>query len=108
MIKLSRIESIPMSELIVPTYSPTRETPKPISSGDAKLMDAAKKLEASFLAEMLKSAGFGKSRENLGGGAGEDQFGSFLVQAQAEAMVEKGGIGLAQSLFEALKDSENE
>ncbi|AML51031.1 hypothetical protein RC74_06860 [Falsihalocynthiibacter arcticus] len=97
-----------MSDLIAPTFSQNRTNPKPLSSEDTKLMDAAKKLEASFLAEMLKSAGFGKSRENLGGGAGEDQFGSFLVQAQAEAMVEKGGIGLAQSLFEALKESENE
>lgn len=78
-----------------------------VSAHDTNLMSAAKKLEASFLAEMLKSAGFGKSRENLGGGAGEGQFGSFLVQAQADAMVENGGIGLAQSLFEALKDNAN-
>ncbi|WP_299372666.1 rod-binding protein [uncultured Tateyamaria sp.] len=71
---------------------------------NAALMDAAKKLEATFLAEMLKSAGFGKSRESLGGGAGEDQFSSFLVQAQATEMVEAGGIGLAEALFDALKE----
>lgn len=71
---------------------------------DAALMKAAQDLEASFLAEMLKSAGLGKPREMMGGGAGEEQFGSFLRQAQAEAMVESGGIGLAQSLFEALKE----
>ena len=29
------------------------------STTDMKLLDAAKKLEATFLAEMLKSAGFG-------------------------------------------------
>lgn len=71
-------------------------------------MEAAKQLEASFLAEMLKSAGFGKTSESFGGGAGEDQFSSFLVQAQADAMVEAGGIGLAESLFEALKENSND
>lgn len=71
---------------------------------DQRLWDVAQKLEASFLSEMLKGAGFGKSRESFGGGVGEDQFGSFLRNAQAQEMVKRGGIGLAQSLFEALKE----
>jgi Rod binding domain-containing protein len=71
---------------------------------DDKLRDASEKLEASFLAEMLKSAGFGKNPESFGGGDGEDQFASFLVQAQADKMVEAGGIGLAEQLFDALKE----
>ena len=70
---------------------------------DAPLRAAARALEASFLAEMLKSAGFGQARDAMGGGAGEDQFASFMVRAQAEKMAEAGGIGLAESLFEALK-----
>ena len=76
----------------------------PLSADDKVLMDAAQKLEASFLAEMLKAAGLGQSREQFGGGAGEDQFGSFLVQEQALAMVRAGGIGLSQTLFETLKE----
>lgn len=75
---------------------------------DAALRDAAKKLEATFLAEMLKSAGLGQSRESFGGGAGEDQFASFLLQAQAEKMVDAGGIGLAETLFKALKERDSE
>ena len=74
---------------------------------DAELMDVARKLEASFLSEMLKSAGIGKTPDSFGGGAGEDQFASFLRQAQAEEMVKSGGIGLAQSLFDALKEQDN-
>lgn len=66
------------------------------------VMTAAKQLEAAFLAEMLKSAGLGETPEGFGGGIGEDQFASFLREAQASAMVEAGGIGLAQQLFEAL------
>jgi Rod binding domain-containing protein len=76
-------------------------------SGDAALRTAAQKLEATFLAEMLKAAGLGESRSAFGGGEGEDQFSSFLVQAQAEEMVAAGGIGLAEALFEALKEREN-
>jgi Rod binding domain-containing protein len=80
----------------------------PLSSRDTALMEAAQSLEASFLAEMLQSAGLGKTSESFGGGAGEDQFGSFLVQEQAKHIVKGGGIGLAQSLFEALKEQHND
>ena len=77
--------------------------PSILSRKDQPLMEAAQKLEANFLAEMLKSAGFGNTRQSFGGGAGEDQFGSFLRQAQADEMVKAGGIGLAESIFETLK-----
>ncbi|MCF3592665.1 rod-binding protein [Rhodobacteraceae bacterium LMO-12] len=75
---------------------------------DQALMDAAQKLEATFLSEMLKVAGMGKTRDAFGGGAGEDQFASFLRQAQAEEMVKAGGIGLAESLYQALKEKADE
>jgi len=76
--------------------------------GDAALFEAAQQLESSFLEEMLKSAGFGAPRDAFGGGAGEDQFSSFLRQAQADEMVKAGGIGLAESLFDALKERADE
>ena len=75
---------------------------------ETALRQAAQDLEATFLAEMLKSAGFGKSRESMGGGAGEDQFASLLVRAQAEQMTKAGGIGLAETFFNALKEAEND
>lgn len=68
--------------------------------------DVAVELEAAFLAEMLKSAGLGQSRETLGGGAGEDHFGSFMVQAQAREMASAGGIGLAETLYHSLMQAE--
>jgi Rod binding domain-containing protein len=64
---------------------------------------AAQKLEATFLAEMLKSAGVGAPRDSFGGGVGEEQFASFLREAQAEEMVKAGGIGLAEALFDTMK-----
>ncbi|WP_373456015.1 rod-binding protein [Tropicibacter sp. Alg240-R139] len=82
--------------------------PRAETSNDRALRDVAQKLEATFLAEMLTSAGLGKSRSLTGGGAGEDQFQSFLVRQQAEQIAKSGGIGLSETLFNALKESQNE
>ncbi len=67
-----------------------------------ELRDVAKAFEASFLAEMLKASGLGKSRSEFGGGAGEDAFSSMMVDEQAQLMVERGGIGLSESIFQSL------
>lgn len=67
-----------------------------------ELRDVAKAFEAAFLAEMLKSSGLGKSRSEFGGGAGEDAFSSMMVDEQASLLVERGGIGLSESIFESL------
>lgn len=90
-----------------PVSSPPPGTPHGRPSGaarDDQLRQAARELEASFLAEMLKAAGLGEMPDAFGGGAGEEQFASFLRLEQAREMVDAGGIGLAQSLFEALKE----
>ena len=84
--------------------------PDPIRSAPdetrhAALRKAAAELETAFLTEMLKSTGFGQARDSFGGGAGEDQFSSILVRAQAEQMTMAGGIGLAESLFHALLET---
>ena len=86
----------------LPPPRPTSALPDYVNA-NAKLRDAAQKMEATFLAEMLKSAGVGAPRETFGGGAGEEHFSSFLREAQAEEMVKAGGIGLAEALFEAMK-----
>ncbi len=77
---------------------------RPQQDRDPALWAAAQKLEASFLAEMLKATGLGETSETFGGGIGEEQFGSFMREAQAEQMVAAGGIGLAEAIFESLKD----
>lgn len=90
----------------ISTISQSRvPAPQPL---DAPLRKAAMDLEAAFLAEMLKSAGLGESRDSMGGGVGEDQFSSLLIRAQADQMAQSGGIGLAESLFEALKEANHE
>lgn len=68
----------------------------------APLRRAAEELEVAFLTEMLKSAGLGQTAGAFGGGAGEEQFASFLREEHARQMVDAGGIGLAERIFESM------
>lgn len=74
----------------------------PAEPRNAALRRAAEDLEAAFLAEMLKPMGAGATPAAFGGGTGEAQFSSFLVQEEARAMAASGGIGLAESIFQAM------
>ncbi|MGX9355979.1 rod-binding protein [Roseobacteraceae bacterium S113] len=78
-----------------------------LSPRDRMVWEAAQKLEATFLSEMLKSAGVGEISEEFGGGIGEEQFASFLRDAQAAEMVKTGGLGLAETFFHAMKEKSN-
>lgn len=89
---------IPLSPAAVPPIHARHAA----AAGDP-LYDAAVRLEATFLAEMLKSAGLGKGDGGFDGGIGEEQFTSFLTDLRAQALAEAGGIGLAESLFHAMK-----
>lgn len=68
----------------------------------AALKAATVELEATFLAEMLRSGGLGKPSEALGGGVGEEQFSSMLVLQQARQIAQAGGIGLSEILFNSI------
>ena len=59
-------------------------------------------LEAAFLAEMLRHSGLGEQESRFGGGIGETQVTSFLREAQAKAIVDAGGIGLAEMLMRSM------
>lgn len=87
---------------------PITAAPPPLqarpAARDAELLAAARQLESRFLAVMLESAGVGAPRTAFGGGIGEAQFASFLTEAHAEAIVARGGLGLAESIFESLKE----
>ncbi len=74
----------------------------------AAMREAAEKLEAAFLSEMLKGAGLGAMEGPFGGGEGESQFASLMREEQAKGMVEAGGIGLAEHLFNQMAKYENE
>ena len=90
-----------LSPLAGPHAQPGAASPAP-DARDAVLMEKAKALEAAFLSEMLGHAGLDADPDAFGGGAGEEQFASVLRQEQARLLVERGGIGLAESLFRAM------
>jgi peptidoglycan hydrolase FlgJ len=75
---------------------------QPTPSRTQDLHNQASRLEAAFLSQMLAHAGLDRAAEGMGGGAGAAQFASFLRDAQAESMVQAGGIGLSEALFRAL------
>lgn len=83
------------------------QVPPPMARAPAdavRLKRAAQAFEARFLSEMLKAAKLGEDHSDFGGGAGEAQFASFVRDAHAEALAARGGIGLAEHIFNALKD----
>jgi peptidoglycan hydrolase FlgJ len=92
-----------MEPVGLPPAPPVRSRPD-----DAQIMRVARELEANFLSVMLREAGVGAPRATFGGGAGEEQFASFLTDAYAERISDRGGIGLAEHLFRALKEASDD
>lgn len=92
--------------------NPIAATPLPPSrtavDREKTLWSLAQDLEASFLTEMLKTAGVGKALEGFGGGSGEDHFSSFLVREYASATVRAGGIGLSEAIYRSLVSAERD
>ena len=77
------------------------DVPKSVEPDHQRIV--AEDFEASFLAEMLKYTGINKTSESFGGGAGEDAFSSMLNDAYAKALVEAGGIGIADYVYQSLQ-----
>ena len=88
----------------IPPIAPMAQ-PREISADDA-LARVARDLEASFLSVMLRDSGVGRTPSGFGGGAGEDQFASFLTEAYARKIADRGGIGLAEVILRSLKGAD--
>lgn len=90
---------------MIPLVSPPALPAAAPGDRDLALMHTAKELETAFLSEMLSFSGLGEVSEGFGGGAGEEQFASFLRAEQGRLMVEQGGVGLAAMIFDQLKSA---
>lgn len=64
----------------------------------ARIEKTAKDFEASFLQVMLNQMFDSVDAGAFGGGSGEAAFKSFLTDAFARSMAERGGVGLSQDL----------
>jgi len=76
-------------------------TSKPVADGNIEqLRKTAQDFEASFLSQMLKPMFSNLSAAKpFGGGTGEDMWRSLQVKEYGTAISQKGGIGLADSVF---------
>ena len=88
----------------VPADAPMRSSS---AGGDAKFLEAAQRLEALFLSELLKPAEAG-SIAGDSVNSNVSQFASMLTDATADSIAGAGGLGLAETLFRAMvSDNEN-
>lgn len=78
------------------------QTHQTLPTPDSTLRQKAREMETAFLAEMLRHSGLNAQAGQFGGGIGEEQFASFMREAQAKAIVEAGGIGLSEPILRAL------
>lgn len=76
------------------------------ASSDEEMLEACKSFESYMLEQMYKSmeATVEKDEEDEGSNEYTNMFGDTLYQKYAEATVEAGGIGIAQMLYESMKN----
>ncbi|GAB4530906.1 MAG: hypothetical protein Kow00133_19620 [Amphiplicatus sp.] len=72
---------------------------------DAALRESAKAFEAAFLAQMLTQSGLAKTL-GANGGFGGEAFSGLLVEQYAAEIVEQGGFGLAEKIYEQLREKD--
>ena len=81
--------------LLQPTAQPSAEE----MAKRGHIKETAKKFEASFLGIMLQQRVVGvETAAPFGGGPGEAMFKSFMTDAMAKKMTDRGGIGIADKV----------
>ncbi len=72
---------------------------------DADLRRTAQEFESIFVAQMLQYSGLSKA-VSANGGFGGEAFASLLIEEYAARLVERGGFGVADKVYEQLRDKE--
>lgn len=80
----------------------TIQSPAP-PAHDERLLKQAQEFEAVFVAQMLKYGGFADALSQNSGFGGE-AFSSLLLEAYAENIVERGGFGIAEKIYQQLQN----
>ena len=68
---------------------------------EARLREAAKRFEQSFIAQMLTYSGLADSLTS-GDGKGAEAFTTFYIDQLAERLSDQGGFGLADTIYKRL------
>jgi Rod binding domain-containing protein len=69
----------------------------------SSLRHNAEQFEAVFLTEMLKHTGLGAMTANFNGGPGEAAFSDFLTREYAEEIAKSRSTGIADQVFDLLR-----
>jgi len=88
---------------ILPTQAPSMTPPSNNNEGvDERIMEKAREFETVFVAQMLKYSGMDKaiSQES---GFGGDAFSGMMLEQYAHNIVDKGGFGLAEKIYDQLR-----
>lgn len=100
------ISSLSAGKTAVPVATPAAvQVAAPAPGRDEQLMKTAKAFEAVFVAQMLSQSGLGKAIAADGGFGGE-AFSSLLVEQYSNKLVEKGGFGLAERIYDQLRQQD--
>ena len=95
------VDALPGALASLSRLSPQRQ-PEDDRNRLETLRSVAVDFEAQFLAQMLDHAGVGRTPEGFGGGPGEEAFRGELIGQQAKLMANRGGIGIADTIFRAI------
>lgn len=93
------MELPPLSAPGLPAPARSRD----VTAEEARMRETAEAFEASFLADVLANSGINAMPDSFGGGAGEDAFSSLLTREYGRLLAERGGVGLAEQVFDLLK-----
>lgn len=86
----------------IPKSSPREET---APSRDDQLRANAEAFEAVFVAQMLSQTGLAKAF-SADAGFGGDAFAGLLVEQYARELTEQGGFGLAEHIYQQMRDKD--
>jgi peptidoglycan hydrolase FlgJ len=100
---MSAIENT-MTSSLHPTKPLAPSGPQAEQDRTEALRKTAREFEAAFIGEMLAYAGFEKALSGDSGFGGET-FSRMLVDSYAQSIADAGGFGLADRIYNQLKDN---
>lgn len=69
---------------------------------DVRTMNAAKEFEKAFLTQFIDMTTKTSIPETFGGGFAEETYNSFLSEAIAEQIIQRGGVGITEDVYNKL------
>jgi peptidoglycan hydrolase FlgJ len=93
----------------LPLRQAAAQTTPSAAAEDAKLKQACQEFEQLFLTQMMAQMRSTVPKSDIfgGGGSQEEMFQGMLDQERAKSWAQEGGVGLANLLFQQMKDTQS-